>query len=257
MKKILTFSLIILSFLFSQQFHIAKAENNPIYYAKITSTGIYLCSNPDENSAIFEIPYSYFVKVEYSVDDYYKVSYLDIDGYVKKDKVSLMNGTPKIPYFNGTFEIFVPYSLYQSPSQNSAEIFRLTSTDIKIEYYGKINGEQVMSDNNVWYYCCATANGEKHYGYIFSGVTDLLTEPVINTETFDIVSEEILTSPTSLSTGTKIMLIISISVPSALILYFLIKPSKIMQITKSKKQKKKENKKIHHGDYFEFDERDL
>ena len=181
--------------------------------------------------------------------------------HLKKDKVKLMNGTPQTPYANATFKLFVPYSVYQSPNQTSSKTLEQIDTTMEIEYYGTIQGQQVMSDNNIWYYSCVTVNGQKYYGYIFSGVTDYLTTINVNPESFEIVSDNILNSSTTefkeLSTGTKIMLIVSISVPSVLILYFLIKPSKIMQVTKNRKQVKKENKKIRHGDYFEFDESDL
>ena len=95
----------------------------------------------------------------------------------------------------------------------------------------------------------------------FTNLTDYLSKIDINNEVFDTVSDDVLDNTTtefhSLSTGTKIMLIVAISLPSVLILYFLIKPSKIMQITKTRKQVKKESRKIRHGDYFEFDESEL
>ena len=208
------------------------------FYAKVTATGVQLCSSPSETSALFVLPYSYFVKVDYIVDDYYKVIYKDVEGYVRRDRVTLMNGVPQVPFFDANYEIFVPFGLYQSPSQTSSVITTLTNTDDKITYYGELAGQQVTSDNNIWYYSQVTISDEEQFGYVFSGVTDLLTQPVINNETFDIVSDDFLETPSSefknLSTGTKIMLIVAISVPSLLILYFLIKPSKIVKNTTSK-----------------------
>lgn len=238
----------------------ANAENENQYYAKIQGTNVFLCSLPNESSAIFEIPYSYFVKVDKTVDDYYKVTYKDIEGYVKKDRVKLMKGTPQSPYANATFKIFVQHNLYESATQNSANILNV-DTSSTITYYGTKIGQQVTSSNNIWYYSSLQSNGKTYYGYIFSGITDYLTNININNESFEVVSDTVLSSGisefSSLSTNTKIMLIVSISVPSLLILYFLIKPSKIMQISKSRKQSKKESRKIRHGDYFEFDENEL
>lgn len=230
------------------------------YFAKVQNNGVYLCSSPSENSSLFEIPYSYFVKVETSVDDYYKVSYNGVAGYVKKDKVTLMNGVPQNPYAKATFRIFVPYFLYQSPSQNSS--VTAVDTNTTFTYYGTKVGEQVSSASNLWYYASANINGTTQFGYVYSGVTDYLSPIQLNSETFKIITDKDLSSSpnselTRLSTGTKIMLIVSISIPSLLILYFLIKPTKIIQITKGRKQMKKERKRIHHGDYFEFDENDI
>lgn len=237
-----------------------NAENNT-YFAKIQSTGVNLCETPSETTGMFEIPYSYFVKVESIVDDYFKVTYKDISGYVKKDKAKLMKGIPQTPFAQANFKLFVPFALYTSPSKNSAVTIQLDDTVETISYYGTKIGQQVTSNNNVWYYSSVTISGQNYYGYVFSGVTDYLSKINLNNEVFETVDEGILdTSSTEfnkLSTGTKILLIVSISIPSVLILYFLIKPSKIMQTTKNRKQIKKENKKIHHGDYFEFDESEL
>ncbi len=236
------------------------AENQKEFYAKIQNTGVYLCSTPSEVSSLFEIPYSYFVKVDYSVDDYFKVTYQNVEGYVKKDKVSLMNGTPQQPYAQATFKVFVPYALYETPNQNSSIKAQINTTN-SLNYLGTKAGQQVSSSSNTWYYCNFSQDGQVVCGYVFSGITDVLTPITTNTETFEIVKEDILNPSTtefkSLSTGTKVMLIVAISVPSLLILYFLIKPSKIMQITKTKKQVKKESRRIRHGDYFEFDESEL
>lgn len=236
------------------------AENDKIYYAKVQSAGTNLCSMPNETSALFEIPYSYFVKVQYSVDNFFKVTYKNVEGYVEKNKVSLMNGTPVHPYAEATFKVFLTYNLYENTNQNSGKVTEI-STTTTVEYYGTKIGEQVTSTNNVWYYSSITNGEQTFYGYVFSGVTDYLSTITTNTETFEIVDEKILDTTTTqfntLSTGTKIMLIIAISVPSLLILYFLIKPSRIMQVTKTRKQVKKEHKKIRHGDYFEFDESEL
>ncbi len=240
----------------NQSIHIQAEEQT--YYAKIQSTGVQFYSMPSESYALFEIPYSYFVQVEYVVDDFYKVTYKDLEGYVKKDEVTLMNGTPTTPYAEATFKLFVESPLYQSAT-NTSEIVRLDES-VTITYYGTMTGQELRTGNTVWYYSSVVINNTTYYGYIYSAVTDLLTTISVNTETFDIVSEDVFSTTqtfTSLSTGTKILLIVAISVPSVLILYFLIKPSKIMQITKTKKNVKREKKKIHHGDYFEFDESEL
>lgn len=245
--------------LFSDNSSLAYAQEDNIYYAKVQSVGVNLCSMPNENSSLFEIPYSYFVKVESTIDDYYKVSYNAISGYVKKDKVTLMNGEPKNPYAQATFKVFLPYSLFESPNQTSTEKAKITSSSI-ITYYGTKIGQQVSSRSNLWYYSSIIENNQTYYGYVYSEVADYLSTISINTETFEVVKDNIFDSSpefSSLSTGTKIILIVAISFPSLLILYFLIKPSKIMQITKSKQTLKKERKKIQHGDYFEFDESQL
>lgn len=261
MKKIISICAFALIFLNLFSVKIANADNTKFYYAKIQSTNAELCSLPSENTTLFKLPYSFFVKVNSIVDDYYKVSYKDVDGYVKKDKVKLMQGTPQTPYAIATFKLFVPYGIYSSPNTTSNQIAQISNISQVINYYGSIQGQQVTTTNNIWYYSSIEQNGQTQFGYIFSGVIDNLSKIETNNEIFDTVSDEVFENTAtefhSLSTGTKIMLIVAISVPSALILYFLIKPGKIMQITKTRKQVKKESRKIRHGDYFEFDESEL
>ena len=261
MKKIillLLFSIFLLNF---QPQASALAVDEHQYFGKVQTTGVQFCSAPSESSALFEIPATYFVQVEYVVDDYYKVNYDGANGYVKKNKVALMNGTPSTPFAQMTYNLFVPYVLYQTPYSSSEAIAQLTS-DMQIKYYGSKEGEQLSQNSKTWFYSSVEIGGERYFGYVFSQVAYQNPAQKISTnnESFEIVSEDILlpttTTFTSMSTGTKVLLIVAISVPSLLILYFLIKPSKIMQITKTKKKAKRANK-VHHGDYFEFDENEL
>jgi len=203
---------------------------------------------------------SYFVKVNGVVDDYYKTTYQDLEGYVKKDSVKLMQGSPINPYAYATFKLFVPYAIY-SDSTQSSPASQPISTSENLVYYGHKLGQNVTSNNNIWYYCKWKNGEEVRFGYVFSGVTDCLTKIPTNTETFEIVTESVFlpteTEFSELSNGTKIILIVAISVPSVLILYFLIKPSKIIQLSKKRKQVQKENRRTRHKDFFEFDESQL
>lgn len=258
MKKIFLISALIFC-LFGQQTNVAHAANQS-YYAKVENSGTFLYSTQSESSAMFEIPTSYFVKTESFGDVFYKVSYNNISGFIKKSNVSLMNGTPQTPYAQATFKLFVANYMYTNTSQNSSVVCSVNTTDI-LNYIGKKDGEQVNSSSNVWYYCKLAKDGQEYYGYVFSGITDYLSSIPLNTESFERINENTLTddkqSLPALSSKTKIMLIISISIPSAMILYFLIRPSKIIQITANKRQIKQAKRQRRHGDYFEFDESDL
>ena len=259
MKKvsiILSFFILISTFYFSN-FADANEENH--YYAKISNSATFLCSTPSENSALFEIPKSYFIEVNGSVDDYFKATYNQISGYVKKDKVCLMNGIPQTPFATATFKLFVPHNLYSAPNNNSTVLSAVNSSTT-LNFYGTISGQQLNSSTNIWYYCSFQNADKTLYGYVFSGIADYLTQIPTNNEVFETINEDAMTNSTqtsefsSLSTGTKIMLIVAISVPSAFILYFLVKPSRILN---NKAGLKKKSKISRHGDYFEFDEKEL
>ena len=256
MKKI---SLILLfSFLIFLNFpNFAVAEN--AYYGKIKNGQVYFYSEPNSSSRLFELPYSYFVHVLGVEDDeYYQAVYKDIEGYVLKSEVTLMSGQPNTPYYNDTFLNYSSFSLYESP-QSSSTILTNFSENQTFNYYGAMEGEELKELNTTWYYCSTLISGQTFQGYIYSGIVNEEIRISVNSETFQEVSEEVFTATTNgeqfsaLSTGTKVLLIISIAVPSIFILFFLIKPTKM----KKQKTEKKGIRKIQHGDYFEYDDKDI
>lgn len=238
--------------------HFANAKNS--FYAKIESGEVYFYSAPLSNSEVFEIPKSYFVCINADANDFWQATYKNQTGYVKKEQVSLMNGNPQNPYATSTFKVFVNFSLYEAPNQTSS-IKTNVNPNQSLTYYGKRTGQALSSVNNVWYYCSLYENGHEVFGYIYSGVVDQLSTIATNYETFTRVEESNLSQNqsnnySSLSTKTKIMLVVAISVPSAMILYFLIKPSRLNSSHKRKRSKVLQ-RKSRHSDYYEFDEHDL
>lgn len=260
MKKFVLFfaSLFLLPFIFPLSS--ASAETEKTYFAKVPTSGVYFCSSPSLETALFEIPPTYFVQVQAVKDDFFEVKYRDLSGFVKKSDVKLMNGTPIEAFDNTSYSVYLPFSLYQNT--NAATEIALLTPSMVLTYYGKKVGQQMKPNLADWYYSGVLIDGVLLRGYVYSDHATMQISTGKNEETFPPLSEDALVSGTTtafsgLSTGTKIILIVAISVPSLLILYFLIKPSKIMQITKSKRKPKSISKRIRHGDYFEFDENEL
>lgn len=233
--------------------YIARAESEN-FYAKITAQNTSLYSSPNTSSALFTLPYSYFVKVDGVDGEFYEATYNGISGYVLKSEVSLMEGEPHSPYFSAQISVFTDHFLYAQPNSNASVVYELVENDF-LTYYGNIIGEKVSDKSDVWYYSSITKNGTTYFGYLYSQIANSLPEISINTELFKEVDEDVFSnSPpefTSLSPGTKAILIIAIIIPSVFILFFLIKPS---ALTKAKPPKEKRPRKVQHGDYFEFDD---
>ena len=253
MKKLLIFIFVLL---LPTCPYISHAEVDGDFYGKIASENVYLFSSPNASSTLFKLPYSYFVKINDIRDDYYQVTYKDLTGYVLKSNVRLMEGTPSSPYLNLSFSIFTSYSLYEQANTNSNVLCELSENQT-LTYYGATSGELASDKSDIWYYASVNNNGNIYHGYIYSVVANSLPNIAINNEEFKEVDESALSSSTpefsSLSTGTKVLLIIAILIPSAFILYFLIKPNKLSK----KVNTEKKIRKVHHGDYFEFDDSDL
>ena len=237
----------------SKMNYIARAESEN-FYAKITAQNTSLYSSPNTSSALFTLPYSYFVKVDGVDGEFYEATYNGISGYVLKSEVSLMEGEPLSPYFSAQISVFTDHFLYAQPNSNASVVYELVENDF-LTYFGNIVGEKVSDKSDVWYYSSITKNGTTYFGYLYSQIANSLPEISINTELFKEVDEDVFSnSPpefTSLSPGTKAILIIAIIIPSVFILFFLIKPS---ALTKAKPPKEKRPRKVQHGDYFEFDD---
>ncbi len=258
MKKMILFLSIIL---FQNMFISATptfAENE--YYAKIESSGVYFYSQADDNSKLFELPESYFVKLTNKEnEDFYKATYLNVSGYVKVKEVTAMDGQPSHPYANATLRVFAlnGLGLYSAPSMlTSGLLTNIPYLTSSIVYYGKVEGESIPNKSNIWYYCNVIEPSAVHQGYLYSVFCDELSSIPKNEETFPIISAPLFNQSNSAGQGlsdiAKTFIVLGVSLPCVLVIYLLIKPTLSGQSLKTKRRPKKR-----HGDYFEFDENDL
>ncbi len=236
------------------------------YYAKVTEDDIYLYSSPSSLSAnqLFEIPKSYFLVIMAEKEDFYYARYNDVYGYVRKSQVSVMDGTPQSPFYSTSFRVFSlgGLPLYSKPSSQSEMISQVPYLAENLVYYGKVTGEHLVPEkSSTWYFCKFTAeDGNFYQGYLYSVFCDKIEEDIpLNTETFPLITTPLFpTEPTELgglSNTAKVLIIVGVSVPCAVILYLLIRPTLSHgQLSKEKRSPFKRKRKT---DYFEFDESDL
>lgn len=265
MKKIGLICLIFALLLtFSPASTTVHADEANTYYAKILSSSTYFYSSPNDydDARLFIIPSSYFVLLlDNANEEFYYAKYADLYGYVKKNDVTPMDGTPSSPYANSTFRNFSPngLSIYSRP-QSGAEILgslQFLQTDIPL--YGEIVGEELFEDStNTWFYCSTTQNGQTINGYAFSYYCDIIVRPTENTEYFPEITGELVFSNTlsggvGLSDTAKAIIILAVSLPCLIVLYLLLSPSKRKTSKSAEKVKTVKRGK----DYYEFNEDDL
>ena len=280
MKKTITILYILFTIFFfvNQQKNYVHAES--IYYGRATENGTYLYSSPaileDKSNLLFEIPTTYFVQLLGNENDlFYKASYNSIFGYVLKSEMSCIKETPQNAYaININFRVFTPSgaNLRSSPNESKGSINLITSIpflETNLVYYGICEGEEAISyKGNIWYYCKYISQNKEYYGYVYSPLCDLLTPINENTEKYEYVTpnfsdpENDVDDPNkylSISTPWQIVIIILISLPCILIVYFLFKPTKIAfqkpknSKTIKPKKKKKKISRLKHSDYYELD----
>ena len=258
--KILSISLILLCQFYSVNF--ANADNT-FYYAKVMSSDVIFYSYPFEleSNELFILPETYFVKIlDEANENFYYAQYKDAVGYVQKNKVTVMNGTPIHPYATATFRAFMPdgLGLYSKPTISSEDFVvnvpYLTET---LDFYGYISGEEAIPDKSDQWIYCNFDNGQSNFGYLYSVFCDNLTQIQGNNEIFDIIDNPSFTSNADLpqlSSVAMTFIIIGVSIPCLVVIYLLIKPTFLKEKVLREKPKIKHKR---HGDYFEFDDSEL
>ena len=276
MKKLISI-LFLIYFLLSSNISTNIVFAKTTYFGRALTTNVYLYSSPtiveDKSNMIFEIPITYFVEL---LDDenelFYKAQYNGIYGFILKSEVSCINQTPLVPFVNNaSFRVFTPSgaNLRATPNESLGASNLITSIPFmstNMVYYGICKGEEAISyKGDVWYYCKYIKENQEYFGYVYSPLCDLLTQFPQNTESFTYVTPDfsyteqttqIVEEYLNLSSPWQIILIIVVSLPCIIIIYFLFKPTKIA-IQKSKKSSKpKKQKKISRlkrSDYYELD----
>lgn len=242
-----------------------RALAETAYYARIESASAQLYSAPSELAALCTLPQTYYVKLDGTKSgNFYAVTYNGAHGYVKADTVTIVDGTPQAPYYTPTLSNWTATTLRPTAAESSSDTLAATpiSSGTLLCYIGQKIGATVHDNVNLWYYVSLPTG---QIGYVFSGTCNLLPTQVppcpeanLPALTTDIFAQSTAQEFSTLTTGTKILLIVAIAVPSALILYFLVKPTKLAKLANGKNTTaKKARKPRRHGDYFEFDENEL
>ena len=249
----------------------AQASSQATVYARVeASTGAFGADFfvDGMSESLFQIPNHYYVLASGVDGEFFQVTYKNaLSGLVRRSDLTLVEGTPENESPSITFHAKSAGNLFNSADKTSKGVAVQESS--VLEYFGQKNGESLQTDINgnpvtTWYYVRTASN---EFGYIHTTDVSQIPNPARPADDPDLLlpaadqnlfATNTPTTFSGLSLGTQIMLIVAISIPSILILYFLIKPTKIAQSARAKvKTAKKPKKRVSHGDYFEFDEGEL
>ena len=231
--------ILILLLLFETTIPCVNALNTPTYFAKIMYEEVYLYKKPIDNDSCeniyFTLPKTYYVLLTGNENEmFYQANYLDFCGYVKKESVQAVAGTPNQPYLkNINFRIYADMSrqLMSEPNISSITSTQIASIPLyarNIKYYGKILGETLIDGRtNIWYFCKYTADKD-YYGYVYSDFCDEIPNPLpMNTENFTFIHNpnfelNVTTSQTIPIKDHSVKIIVFILCIPALIVAFMI-----------------------------------
>lgn len=243
---------ILIVILISSQLNLDIVFAKEEYYARVMYEQVNFYRQPllDESMANvwFELPKTYFVKLlDRAGDDFYLAEYNGIQGYVKKDSVRAINGTPSNPYLKDIF-----FRIYAEPSRDmrsfpaidntlSEQVTYIPLYSKNIEYISRTIGQElILNRTNVWYYCKYTTDKE-YFGYVYSDFCDEITQINNNNENVTYIDNPtfiVENSNDNISSNSKLLGIVLaiMCVPTLAFVFLIIRGKHIMNYQKSKKE---------------------
>jgi len=214
-------------------------------YCRITSTSTLLYRTAEQSEELsniyFELTPTYFVQVLNTENEFYKVYYNGIAGYVLQDSVTPVYSVPTTPFPEGiTFEINASASaVIRSIPSVDGNYLGLLPCDAILNYYGKISGvEAITGLGNEWFFVVYTSYEQGVIsGYVYAPLTENLTTITDNTEELSTIPtggivDEII-SPELLNVN-NLLLIAGLSIGALFLIFILIAP-----IRKNKREQAK------------------
>lgn len=182
------------------------------------------------------LPAGYFVLQSdaEAPDGYIKVTYADLDGYVKASEVQAVDYTPVTKYeLTATFTCDndgQPVRLRAAPKK-SAEILDVLGSSAKGRLYGSVTGEALIKDAGTdWYY--VSIEGKRGYVYYAHVKADDIPPNVIEKEPSKPADAPASTEPNvtkqdqGMPTTAAIIFIVALCIPVPFIMYYLFKKPK-------------------------------
>ena len=230
---------------------VCAAETTSVY-ARIMFEQVYLYKTPTDDNSIsnvyFELPKTYFVELLGKSGNFYEAKYMNLTGYVKKDSVQAVSGTPIHPNLdNVTFRVYAELSqtIWSAPTtqENSTALIQVPSLTKNILYIGKINVECLIEGRtNTWFYCRFTNFGTNYYGYVYSDFCDEISQIISNNEELTYINnptfEPFIEQPPTIPQNSNIVGVIVgiLSIPALIFMFMIMKSSKILNQEKPKRK---------------------
>jgi len=204
-------------------------------YARIEST-TQIYKSTSGNDALDNIyclaEESYFVEIIGDYDDYYRIKYSIINGYIKKTDVKEVSSIPSTPYpQNIKIIIGNNCNLRSSPttkSDNNNVICTIHKGESDIQFIGRVLGEEAIDfGGSSWYYI----KYQDKYGYIYNNYVKSITPIYQNTEQFTYLTGfiEKIDNPITHTPSLIIMILLLIPFVGMLVLMYLPKKIRIKQ----------------------------
>lgn len=210
-------------------------------YARIVDGNVNLykftTSDNSIDNILCVIEKTYFVEIISEGSEDYKVNYNGVVGYVKKNDVVPVSGSPTTPYpVNINLVVGSNCNLRKSPTTRSTAsniISTIPKGETNITFIGRVFSEEVIDfGGTTWYY--VMYNGEK--GYIYNQYLKSASPIYPNTEEVSVFDDTNYDTLSPLSNSGSIAIMVLLFIPCLAILFILYVP--LSHKSRSSKQRK-------------------
>lgn len=174
-------------------------------YCRINEGAVLYKTIPEEDqtsNALFNLTPTYFVEILNEENGFYKVNYSGINGFVKKESVTPVYETPKVPFpENITLEINNSLNaVVRSTPSSDGNYVGVLPYSAKVNFIGKTTGDEaILGLGTDWFFISYVDElNIAIKGYIYAPLTENLCEIPPNNEELSLTpvsSNEITISP--------------------------------------------------------------
>lgn len=194
---------------------------NAFNYALI-GEGAVLYTDRELTVPLTSLPSSYFVIILGEGETSYRVSYLDIDGFISKGFITPVDYEPKSKYASPMFKISndgQPANIRSAPDHTQSNVVTSLSSGSEGIYYGTVNGSALIPEvGDLWYYVRYSSQPYL-YGYVYKSQATFAPIDANVIERVDPEPEPTVTP----SDGISYVIVAILTIPAIIIMLFVFK----------------------------------
>lgn len=196
----------------------ANAEETDMY-ARVMQPNVYFYEKADENSGLFILPETYFIKITGESQEYYAAEYLSdtpgrtpLYGYCRKTDVELVSYIPETPFL-----VYDTKVTFRTSSDDLPEEF-IVEYKVSAAFYGTFSYGSST---------CCFVELDGRFGYVPAAACAPLAYPpnTEHTESTPVDQDTDAAKPQSVS-ALNVVLISALAVVALGAVYFLFRPTK-------------------------------
>lgn len=203
----------------------AKADDTPAYAEILENCVLY--SDKELTFPVTTLPKTYFVCVIEQTESAMRVTYKNLDGYIRPECVSVCDFIPKTKFAQSYLSVSNDggtINVRSAPDNTKDNVLSRLTDGTRLYYYGYVEGavqNQILGSK---WYCVSLGEGKIGYVYCMYASVPELPDNVI--EAIAPPSEPDVTPETFATAGGEYFLVAALCLPVIVLMYLLFKSRK-------------------------------